>query len=403
MRHVARAVALAALPALLALAPTLAARAAKRPGGTITVAIGRPGAIDPANAYEPNAVLVARTLCDTLLTIDPVTGDVRAGLADAWLVSNSGSRIMVRLRRGAKFSDGSAITAQDVAASISRAASAEFAGSAAELLRPIAGFDEIRGERRARTPRNRRELAGVVAVTDRAVEISLSRPGAAFLRVLTHPVTAPVPRRLASAAAVDFSRRPVCAGAYRLRQAWTPGDATIALLRVAKYRGPRPAYADRIEFRIGADSGAADIARVPAGDAAATATAPSPQVEYLGLPAAANSPFANPNLRRALSLAIDRTAIAHDVYRGGRDPATGFIPPAAGRGGAPRGVRRHGPGHRGPNLCSGGARGVRHQPECYAGATQLQRRTRQPRSGRGGGRAMAGEPRPRGRTPADDV
>src|SRR5688572_5213534 len=96
-------------------------------GGTLSVVVGAIGSIDPASAYEPNGELVARTMCDTLLQADPVTGELKPGLADSWLVSDDGVRITVRISRRARFSDGSKVDASDVVRSLTRAASPELA------------------------------------------------------------------------------------------------------------------------------------------------------------------------------------------------------------------------------------------------------------------------------------
>ena len=66
-----------------------------RRGGVLRVAITRPGSIEPGNAYEPSGALVVRTMCDTLISIDPETGALRPALAESWIVSDQGARFTV--------------------------------------------------------------------------------------------------------------------------------------------------------------------------------------------------------------------------------------------------------------------------------------------------------------------
>ena len=296
-------------------------------GGVVRVAIGDPGSVDPANAYEPNAELVTRTMCDTLVRADPTTGELVPGLAASWLVSDGGTRITVRLSRDARFHNGKRITAADVARSLTRVASPQFAGATAELLRPIDGFAELRGERKGRSDLDRRRLRGVQPVTGEAVEIVLSRPNADFLAVLTHPISAVV------------DGRGQCAGPYVLDGPWRAGKWPIVLERNRRYSGPEPGLADRIEF-VPATPAAPDgaVTEVAGVDDPSTSTSgrvvtgAAPSVEYVGFPLREGSIYRSTELRRALSLALDRTALAAPPAAGGmRRPATGFLPPALGR------------------------------------------------------------------------
>jgi len=311
--------------------------AGARFGGSLSVQLPPAGAIDPASVYEPSGELIARTMCDTLLRTDPATGELRAGLAESWLVSDGGSRITIRLSRSARFSDGSRVVARDVVASLTRAASPLVASASADLLRPIDGFGELRGELQATSDQDRRRLRGVQAVTDQAVEIALRTPNADFVSVLTHPITAPMPRRLIEAKGTSLDIRPVCAGPYRLRRSWHRGDGALRLERVRRYHGADPGLADTIDVRFGGSPAQGDINEVPgteSGDDASGSVVRgvAPSVEYIGLPAARGSQFTNPALRAALSMVLDRVALASPPIAGGaRRPATGFLPSSLAR------------------------------------------------------------------------
>lgn len=334
-------------------------------GGTLRIAIGIPGSIEPSNAYEPNGAFVARTMCDSLLAADPVTGDLRPAIAESWQVSDDGSRINLKLRKDATFSSGRQVTPDDVVWSLSRAASAAYAGQAADLLSPIAGFAVIRGNEEAETERDREQLAGVRQSTSSAVEIHLAAPAADYLTVLTHPVAAPLDREAAEADPEGFARAPVCSGPYRVREpASTADGSVIRLERTPGFEGRGTAYvaggagfADEIELHVRADqtAAAADVAsgaldavaltspsEAPAGTE--VVSGPSPRMELLALPQGATGPFGERGLRVALSQAIDRERLAADVHGGARAAATRFLPPALGtanldtdddRGGAP--------------------------------------------------------------------
>lgn len=329
------------------LPPPAAAAAGAREGGTLVAGIGRPGSVDPLDAYEPNGLLIARTMCDTLVEIDPRDGSIEPGLASSWEVQDNGTQLSLRIREGARFSDGRKVTARDVAYSLSRAASPSFAGRSADLLSPIFGWPELRGEAESRDPRARKELLGVRALTSDTVRIDLRFPLADAIRLFAHPVTAPVSRQATESNPDLGASRPVCSGPYRLARPWTASDTTIALERVPGYTGRSAVrtnggagYAARIELVVagGPEAGAlpnrAQLIVPPPGETVAPppgferVAGPAPGIELIGLPAGTTSPYRDATVRRALSLALDRERLATSVGSGARVPARGFVPPA---------------------------------------------------------------------------
>lgn len=84
-----------------------------------SIVVGLTTPVDPAHAPVPHTEgerLLFAQLYETLLRID-CTGEVRPGLATAWERDSSGRRWTFTLREGARFSDGSAVTALDVVTS----------------------------------------------------------------------------------------------------------------------------------------------------------------------------------------------------------------------------------------------------------------------------------------------
>jgi len=387
--------------------PRLAADPDVPRGGVLTVGIGRPGGVDPGNAYEPNGTLIAATMCDPLIGVDPETGELVPGLAESWLIVEDGRRIIVKLRDGVAFPDGTPVRSADVVASLSRAASADFAGQAAELLSPIEGYAAIRGQDPEAPERDRTRLAGLTALTEQTVQISLVAPMADFVTVLTHPISTPLPATAMEADPDALESDPVCPGPYRLAEPFDAAQSQVRLVRNEEYGGWNDSYtgggagyADEIVFQVLPELGG--VSQVPdaqeAADPAApprsapqrpklraldvlaasgplrdiadsqrgleAVTVPGPGVEYLGLPVTADSagdsadtaeqaatdgaaapdlaldPLrvadeepgtrADAPLRAALSMAINREALAQRLFDGRRAPATGFLPPTLG-------------------------------------------------------------------------
>lgn len=347
---------------------TIGARAAKPgavAGGTITIGIGRPASIDPANSFERWGKLVDSLLCEPLIQMDPVTGEPKPAIAESWIVSANGTQITLKLRKGVRFHDGREMTADDVAYSLSRVASEAEGSNVAGLLRPIEGWPEIHGDKEPRNEEQTVSLAGARVAGTAAVQVTLAESRADFYRVFSHPLASPVPRSVVTRDPAGFETKPVCAGPYMLERPWSVRDEEITLVRFPGYygrnlgytRGGR-GYADRIVLRI-VDS--ATSATIDAGLAAGPVPAgltpvsgPTPYLEYIGLPLT-TPPFDRREVRIALSQVLDRAAIAREVYGDVRTPARGFIPPAVG-------------GHHRKDACAGLAPGA---PDVEAARRQL--------------------------------
>jgi ABC-type transport system substrate-binding protein len=321
-------------------------------GGTLTVAITAPTSIDPAIVPPADSAgsLVVRTMCDSLLATDPVSGNDRPDIASSVLVGGGGTVVTIRLRRGVRFSDGTRLTSADVVAALTRVARPAVASANAGMLKHVLGYQQLQQDEDKAHGR----LAGLSAVDPRTVQVALSTPDAGWVRTLATTVAVPIPRRDGHDNGFGaFSARPVCAGPYRLTAPWRPGQPTISLVRSKAYDGGSPGdtragrgWVDRIVFRIYPSETAAydayrrgdvDVAAVPAESAASAAAllgpallkAPDATLGYVGLPTTV-PPYDDPRVRTALSMALDRSAIVRDVYHGGRSVAQGLYAPVVG-------------------------------------------------------------------------
>src|SRR5580704_6846985 len=102
------------VPALLVFA--VANYSGASPSGELRLAIaGDPKTFDPLQVTDENSEIVRYLTGGTLLRIDRATDQVRPELAESWTVDKKGQSISFRLRSGLKFSDGTPLTADDVA------------------------------------------------------------------------------------------------------------------------------------------------------------------------------------------------------------------------------------------------------------------------------------------------
>ena len=94
-----------------------------------------PGTVDPQLARTTQGHKVIRDLFEGLVSYSP-SGDIAAGVAERWEVSDDGLLYMFWLRDDARWSNGDAVTADDFVYSYRRLVDPETAAFYAEHLTP---------------------------------------------------------------------------------------------------------------------------------------------------------------------------------------------------------------------------------------------------------------------------
>ncbi|HEY5540107.1 MAG TPA: peptide ABC transporter substrate-binding protein [Coriobacteriia bacterium] len=324
-------------------------------GGTINYYLGDITAIDPYNLQESEGTQVGQSLFDSLTVIDPKTGLVKPAAADSWSSDASATVWTFKLHPGAKFADGTPVTANDFVYAWNRIAesASKNATDPSQIsyhLAPVVGYDEAQAKG---TP-----MSGVKAIDDTTLQVTLQYSFADWPYVVAHPALAPVPQKLVEGGVdyngtkVPFGEMPVGNGPFKMSEPWKH-DQYIKVVRNDDYYGTK-AYIDGVNFLIYKDlatayrefqAGTLDFTQIPDGQIAAAKTqygvsadgytvSPGKGV-LLGAETAiyfftfdnVKKPLDNPNLRKAISLAINREAINATVYEGTRVPATGMVPP----------------------------------------------------------------------------
>jgi ABC-type transport system substrate-binding protein len=292
------------------------APSAARAGGTLRVALpAEVTSLDPWNADAASLVAV-RQVYETLVTFDAVTGSLAPGLAASWRMTNDGATWTFALRQGVRFHDGTPLDAAAVAASFERARNTRDSrrglASYVSYKALFGGFDEASA------------IARVQPVDAGTVRFELSAPYGPFLAHLAAPQTAisygtagTGPFRAAADALAPDGTLPLTRNdAYWHRD---PAGRTVPYLEGLILRPVRDAGSRLAELR----SGRVDLAlELPVAQAAAARSDPSlvlvPRREAalasLGIDVMA-APFERPEVRRAIAMAVDRTALG-GIYSG---------------------------------------------------------------------------------------
>lgn len=334
-----------------------AADPAARVGGTLRIGITAPGRIDPIGAATPGARLVTQAMCDTLVQLDPVTRQVKAGLAKSWVEADNGSFITFMPLHDQRFSDGTVLKASDLNESL-KAQVAAYNGSPFARLAQVFAKGVLGSQAKDATEVNPLLLQGTDAAHDPAqilddydVQVKASPNNGAALRLFADPSFAPVS---AAALADDyeaFVAKPACVGPYTLTAPYRSDATSITLERNRDYPASNlgftrggAGYADRLVFTIYPDDEAAyrayragqvDIAPLPVAHrttpgvpATDVVVGAATGIDYIGLSASSGTPLLKRReVRQALSLVLDRRKLAA-MAGAGTAPATGFLPPS---------------------------------------------------------------------------
>ncbi len=282
-----------------------------RLGGTFRFALTEPRGLDPATYEDAYQWQLMDEIFEGLVAFDPDLNVVPA-LARTWTVSTDGLTYDFELRADARFHNGRAVRAEDVAYSFERAIRVP-TGMAREYLTQVLGVNET-------TARSSASIPGIVVRGPLKLQLRLAHPYAPFLATLAIPPLRVVPREEVESRGTAFARHPIGSGPFRVAD-WT-AENVLVLEPFVAYPTGRP-YLDRIEVRFGSWSdevalfqrGEIDRALIGRGDESRLPTG-TPVVQRLELGTTclgvnlAFPSFADPRVRRAAALALDRDAIA---------------------------------------------------------------------------------------------
>jgi peptide/nickel transport system substrate-binding protein len=327
-------------------------------GGTVTLLTSQDvSSLDPGITYSSLDLNLLNATQRTLYTYAPddpanIVPDLAA---EPPQVSPDGKTLTVRIRRGVQFGPpvNREVTSRDVKYAIERGFNPSVANPyAPQYYGALVGADRASGG----------PIPGIETPDDHTIVFKLTSPTASLMAASTVlPLSAPVPveyaKPLDARAPSEYGNHVVSSGAYMLEAdrdgsvlgtGYVPGRS-VRLVRNPNWNAEtdhRPAYLDAIAWRIGGTAGVSGR-QVLDGDGLVLADTPPPALvkrafqnardQIFFSPGAGNRyvtlntaipPFDDPDLRKAVSAALDRDQMRQ--VRGGEvvgDVATHFLYP----------------------------------------------------------------------------
>jgi peptide/nickel transport system substrate-binding protein len=284
------------------------------------IPFGEPGSLDPLRAFAPGEQTVLPNVCDALLRIGPDL-QTQPGLAQRW-EQISPTAVRFTLRRDARFWDGQPVTVDDVLWSLERHLDPRAGSYYAYWADQIAGYEQSGSN---------------------AIVLRTKVPDTYVWRMLATGLGTVIERRYAEARGEDYGSPQggvMCSGPFELAS-WESGQRIVLRANDAYWDAAHRAHAKTFEFTFVTDPTTL-VNALSSGEIDGTYEVPIQGLAQLrsagtlafgrnlnmGIlqPLQRDGPSADPDVREALSLAIDRQGIAQTVFRGYAAPQRVAVP-----------------------------------------------------------------------------
>ncbi len=302
-------------------AAAVAAESCLQPGSEVTIInqTNVRNTVNPLLAIDTTGYWRTDLIFDLLVDVDPNTAEIVPELARSWDISDDNLTYTFHLQEGVIFHDGAPVTAADVEFTIESILAPGFLGQWRPRLANIVGADAF-------TDGSADSVAGVTVHDDYTISITLAKPDASFMAISVREVLKVLPKHLLEGegpigADHPFSLHPIGSGPYEFVQ-WTEEKTTFKAFD--GYWQPNRGCIETVHHGGIQDVNTMLVAmeteqahamdRTPPGDIDRmvalphidVATYDKAQLDGLVFNVESHPALANPDVRRAIAMAIDK-------------------------------------------------------------------------------------------------
>jgi ABC-type oligopeptide transport system substrate-binding subunit len=317
---------------------------------SVSIGIAEPDSLIPSNTTESNGSQVLASLFYPLVRFDERRQPT--AVAAQTITHDKANKVWtIKLRPGFTFSNGEPVIADNYLDAWNYGAYKPNAQLASYFFSRIEGYAAMQsldpdgdGPQKAPEPKARK-LSGLKKVNDLTFTVTLSTGFAGWQSVLGYDAFYPLPKAAFAGDGVlaeGFGDAPIGNGPFKIKGKWQH-DEQIQVEKVAGFKGTVPKV-DGITWKIYRDLGAqyADLVandldvetKIPveslasaSGDLGARLLkSPNSAYAFVGFPTFEKD-FQNKDVRRAISMAINRQEMTDQIFRGAETPATSFVSP----------------------------------------------------------------------------
>lgn len=316
----------------------------------ISIGIGEPQHLIPANTTESNGAEVLAALYSPLVDFD---AENKPYLVAAESIESSDNKVWtIKLKDGYTFHNGEKVTSDSYIRAWNHAAYGPNGNGGAYFFERIEGYQDLQsvdpdgdGPKKAPEPKAK-ELTGLKKVDDKTFTVTLSEPFSGWRSVMGYTVFYPLPEAAFSAPGVlkdDFEQAPIGNGPFKMKGTWEH-DSKIEVERYDAFPGDKPKvggilykiyqeqtaqYADLVggNLDVVTQIPIENLASAPGDLGDRFKKSPNSVFQFVGFPTFLKQ-YSKVEVRKAISMAINRQEIADNIFRGSQAPATSFVSPA---------------------------------------------------------------------------
>ncbi|MGV9265128.1 peptide ABC transporter substrate-binding protein [Kitasatospora sp. NPDC003701] len=312
-------------------------------GGSIAVQLGEPQhGLVPQNTAESEGAEVLGAIFAGLVEYDNKTNEPKLRVAES--IESADSKLWtIKLKDGYTFHNGEKVTAQSFVDAWNWGANQDNAAEGLPFFAKIEGSEDLAPGKDKKPTTDK--LKGLTVVDDKTFTVSLTQPFSQFKTMLGYNAFYPLPKAFFSDPKT-FADKPIGNGPFEMDGAWehnkqikvkryenfpaSDGKAKLQGVTFKIYDNLDTAYndlrADNIQATDKLPISALSSVKGEFGDR--YIYKPESGVGYIGFPIATNpATYGKPEIRKAISMAIDREAITKTIFSGTRVPADDFINP----------------------------------------------------------------------------
>ncbi|GIE28751.1 putative peptide ABC transporter DppA [Actinoplanes italicus] len=316
----------------------------------VVISIAEPQHLLPTNATDSSSAQVLSSLFYPLVSFDAEKKPVEVA-AEKISVAKGNKVWTIKIKPGFTFHNGEPVTAQNYIDAWNYGAYGPNAQSGGYFFDRIEGYADLNpidpdkdGPEKAPKPTTN-VLSGLKKVDDLTFTVTLSAPFASFKSVIAYSVFHPLPNAAFSSPGViakGFEEKLIGNGPFKMKGKWEHDDK-IVVEKYSDFKGVVPKidgvtwkiYGDQMAAYADLVSGNLDVQTTIPTDALANAPADLGErylksensvFEFIGFPTFLEQ-YKSADVRKAISMAINRDEIASQVFLGSRTAAKSFVSP----------------------------------------------------------------------------
>jgi oligopeptide transport system substrate-binding protein len=323
---------------------------AKNDAAEITVRGSEPqNPLVPGNTTEEGGSKIVDVLFTGLVINDPVTNEPKNANAEKIELAKDAMSVTITLKKGWKFHDGTDVKAKNYVDAWNYTAYGPNGQLGASFFAQVKGYADVSsedpdGDGPAKAPEPKaKTMSGLTVIDDSTFKVEFSEPHAIFPIKLGYHVFAPLPDSF-FADPKSFEQKPIGNGPYQFVSRVPKQEVKVE--RFEGYQGTDKGHIKKVKFVFPESLDAAyaqvkssqlDFLEAMPPSALAgnlwqtdlkgrSATGDVLSIQILAFPLY-DPKYQNADLRKAISMAINRDEITKKIYEGLRKPVDGYAVP----------------------------------------------------------------------------